>query len=751
MLRASDRSGIAVMVGMFLSGMTLMPLTEDRSYLYYAAGIIAAIQLVSIVGRRWRGSAGLVHISQLLVWVIYAGVMGWMALPDDGGSMPIELGRLYIDAVLQIRTDVAPMSYSEAVRWLMVLLIGAVTIIADMLVSTLETPVWVLAPFMTLYLIPSLALKDDLGWFPFAMIGLAVIVVLMVDGINESSSWTRNLASDSAIRSYSPSGTVRMGLMIGVPSLIGAILIGMLLPGITTLELPSSRPRGSGPLQMENPTVDLSKNLNQPVDRTVLTYQTDSQTGVYLRLASLTVVDPQGWKLAPVDLETGTQMSAAPGSGRDSSPVDVSVAMGDFGTEYLPAPYAPRSFDAEGEWAWDPESLMILSSRRDNRSDAVRNLNYSVTSQITTPEPAAFTSAEPGTPPNDDVTSKVPADVPDAILRLTAQITKDASTPVLKAAAIQSYLGDPRNFAYSTQAPPGDGFDVMVNFLTKDKAGYCIHFAAAMALMSRIEGIPSRVSVGFLPGTKNGDTWDVKASNMHAWPELYFDGYGWVRFEPTTAVASPPEWTQVTPGMAPDPSASASGASGSANSTPTPSLDTEPSDSSSAAPQSASSSGFPWRTVLMWLGIGGGGLAILLAPALVRLGLRRRRLSDNDDPHELIAGGWAELRDTMRDLHQHWPSGSPREIAVVVRASVAGAVPESLDDVVNWVERSRYARQLNGDPQIADGVREVRAALLSQHTWWERTRARMIPRSLRVNLGVALRERWNRLGISREG
>ena len=56
-----------------------------------------------------------------------------------------------------------------------------------------------------------------------------------------------------------------------------------------------------------------------------------------------------------------------------------------------------------------------------------------------------------------------------------------------------------------------------------------------MAMMARVVGIPSRVAVGFLPGERVGNIWEVSIRDMHAWPELFFAGYGWVRFEPTPA------------------------------------------------------------------------------------------------------------------------------------------------------------------------------------------------------------------------
>src|SRR5439155_506436 len=59
-------------------------------------------------------------------------------------------------------------------------------------------------------------------------------------------------------------------------------------------------------------------------------------------------------------------------------------------------------------------------------------------------------------------------------------------------------------------------------------------FAAAMTVLARIERIPARVAVGFTRGDKQADgTWLVKSHDAHAWPELYFTGYGWLPFEPT--------------------------------------------------------------------------------------------------------------------------------------------------------------------------------------------------------------------------
>ncbi|MGM3293757.1 transglutaminase-like domain-containing protein, partial [Escherichia coli] len=83
----------------------------------------------------------------------------------------------------------------------------------------------------------------------------------------------------------------------------------------------------------------------------------------------------------------------------------------------------------------------------------------------------------------------------------------------------------------------GNGGDELEEFLTDDedgRTGYCEQFASAMAVMARSLGIPARVAMGFLEPTEEGrGQWVYSTDDLHAWPELYFAGQGWVRFEPT--------------------------------------------------------------------------------------------------------------------------------------------------------------------------------------------------------------------------
>ena len=90
---------------------------------------------------------------------------------------------------------------------------------------------------------------------------------------------------------------------------------------------------------------------------------------------------------------------------------------------------------------------------------------------------------------------------------------------------LQSFFRDRSNFSYDLKAGYGYGYEAMGKFL-EQRRGFCQQFAATMAMMARTLGIPSRVVVGFLqPCADRGRVADViTTNNVHAWPELYFDG-----------------------------------------------------------------------------------------------------------------------------------------------------------------------------------------------------------------------------------
>lgn len=118
------------------------------------------------------------------------------------------------------------------------------------------------------------------------------------------------------------------------------------------------------------------------------------------------------------------------------------------------------------------------------------------------------------------------------IYALNRTIVGDATDPYEQTLRIERYLR--ANFHYSLQVPPSSFMSPIAAFLFDTHTGYCQHFAGAMALLLRLNGIPSRVAVGFITGNLvDKQTYEVTTNNAHSWVEAYFPGQGWLPFDPT--------------------------------------------------------------------------------------------------------------------------------------------------------------------------------------------------------------------------
>ncbi len=132
---------------------------------------------------------------------------------------------------------------------------------------------------------------------------------------------------------------------------------------------------------------------------------------------------------------------------------------------------------------------------------------------------------------------------------LARRLESGTTTPYGFVQRVLSYLAN--GYTYSTD-PPGGLRYPLESFLFKTRIGYCQQFAGAMALLLRMGGVPARVSVGFTPGAYSSatHTWVVSDRDAHAWVEVWFPGYGWVRFDPTPpATATTPSTTAPSTGF----------------------------------------------------------------------------------------------------------------------------------------------------------------------------------------------------------
>lgn len=128
-----------------------------------------------------------------------------------------------------------------------------------------------------------------------------------------------------------------------------------------------------------------------------------------------------------------------------------------------------------------------------------------------------------------------PSGITERMKALSDEITTGADSPYDAALRIEQYL---RQFDYKRLTDVGGDLD---RFLFEGQEGYCVHFASAMVLLARAQGIPARYCEGYLTRFAEQDgngNYIVSSADGHAWAEVYIDGFGWVPMEPTPVVAA---------------------------------------------------------------------------------------------------------------------------------------------------------------------------------------------------------------------
>jgi len=145
-----------------------------------------------------------------------------------------------------------------------------------------------------------------------------------------------------------------------------------------------------------------------------------------------------------------------------------------------------------------------------------------------------------GTPGRDEtvasrISSSYHADLVPyrAVWERARQVTASTTTPYGVTLALERWFRTSGGFTYEEEPPQPQGLPPLADFVLRTQRGYCQHFAGAMALMLRFLGIPARVAVGFTSGSRRDGVWTVTDHQAHAWVEAWFDGWGWLPFDPT--------------------------------------------------------------------------------------------------------------------------------------------------------------------------------------------------------------------------
>ncbi len=570
--------------------LALSGLVEHGSWLSSACVAVLLLAAVTAGVRALTRSAWLPSLVGLAagvlgIAVVYGGLTGDPAQP---GANPVarawSLGR---QGLRLIQDSMVPMPAQRSADVIVVTAAVGVFLLVDALALGAAVPALAALPLVAFWL-PAVFLSFPTNGWGLFWSGLSYLLLLAVGAAPPVSD---------AVRLRQGSAIVSGAIAALVIALLAAPVLSS-LPAWAAVALPNLGAGPTGPLQLSD-SLDLRDSLGNRSSQAVLTYTVStpgernaaaatptapvpgptpvptpsataglapSATSVGpLRAFTVDQFDGREWRRTDATLGRGWAPDQVLGGGGATTPqvidpanprvLDVAVTLNNLQQSELPITTFARTLQVDGSWTYDATRDEV-----DGRSPTTSGQQYSMQVYVPTITAADLKAAGVQTPPGPDDYLQLPDSQHLADIRaLAKQIVGTAATPYDEAMALQSYLRSTANFTYDTRVPPATTKDAVWDFL-QDRRGYCVQFATAMAIMGRTLGLPTRVAVGFLPGSVqqsgSGFTYVVTGKQSHAWPEIYFTGYGWVRFEPTPAqqTGQPPVWSDPLAGLSLGPS-----------------------------------------------------------------------------------------------------------------------------------------------------------------------------------------------------
>ncbi|MGY4646129.1 transglutaminase family protein [Cellulomonas sp. URHB0016] len=622
-----------------------------------------------------------------------------------------------------INQSLVPMPGIRPAELLVVTGALAVLLVSDLVAVGLGSPAWAGLVLVTLWF-PAVVLGFPASPWALAWSGLAYLLLLALSAAPAAAH------SDGGRRV----GTaVVCAAAVVVATLVAGPVVAA-LPGWASLSLPDFGTGPVGPLQLSD-SLDLRESLGTRSGQVVLRYTVEGADGVEpslapapdepspsasadpvetvtarlvgpLRAFTLTSFDGQSWQRDDGDTSTAwdrdelltsdrTIRGSAPDASRGTL-ATVQIEVGSLRERHLPVSTFPRTVDVGGAWGYDELRDEVVGQR-----STFDGMHYAMVVQVPALTADELADEEIGDPGDDGASLTVPTTShSDDIAALARELTQDATTPYEQAMDLQSYFRADTNFAYDTRVAPARSTDAVWDFL-RSRRGYCVQFATSMAVLARTLGIPARVGVGFLPGDNDGDgQYVVTGRKSHAWPELYFEGSGWVRFEPTPAVqtGAPPIWS--------DPFTAIS----QPGSQPSEAVPSGVAPSVAATQQGgAPATSAPQSTDNDWVTVGVVAGFVLIAGILGLTVARRRTRTRADLTPERA---WLRARRGLANRGLTWTdSTTPRGAVITVQdqlrtvsgAALSGPPEAALVSLARTVEHERYAREpIDFDPDQLD-------------------------------------------------
>ena len=729
-------------VGALASGLavlSLASLTEDHAWVVPAALAIAIVAGLGLGLRRLGVPLPLVVLGQLVGLVLWLGVLVAGDVAWFGVVPTISWARrmfiVFTDGIAAVLQYAAPVPVTRGILLLLVGGAGLVALLVDFFaVGIRRAPLTGLA-LGAVYAVAASVAPGGLAWYWFVLPAAGFLAVLVAEGRTRVVRWGRS-AGPSATHTGIPEtdSLARNGRRVGAIAVAAAVAVPAVLPGLT--EGMFGRGGGSGDgggrtIHTDNPIVDLQGDLSQPENTPVLRYETTALVPEYIRRATLDVFDGDEWQISDRKVPDTQRVSDGmpPPPGLDPPDQgDLREYQFDVGENYdskwLPLPYPAQEIDIDGDWRYDLSSLDVVSPERN-----AMDIEYTVTSLEIDYDAAELIAAQ-SAPEDFARLRELPDAIPAEVQDLAREATADATTAFERAALLQAFFRSEGGFVYDLETEPGNSSSALVDFL-QNRRGYCEQFAASMAVMARALGIPARVAVGFTPGTPQEDgSWLVGTHDAHAWPELYFQGTGWVRFEPTPAsrTGSVPPWT-VAPAVGED-------IPGGPNVPPGQGQQEGPAaglDDRGLGDAGAGSTGVS-RWIALALAVAGGALVLAVPTVIARIRRAWRWRRVGDDRVEAAEAAWSDLRDTARDAGFDWDAAAtPRQTgtALAKKAKLDVDSQDLLGYVVTTTERARYSTTPNDPDGLKADSTMLRRTVLRSRPLLQRIGALIWPAATR--------------------